>query len=187
MRPTRSDSQDKSPSTSTPPTPQLGRRKLELAPRSTSGGNSAAESPLASPKMRSNPFGAAKPVDVSARENEVAERLQKDRENLAKTVAEKTPIGRTPSKTAREREPVTILQPPSGKGTPPSSPVKASAQASIVRPSLSFAGAAGGNKKNEEAQSEPTLPSASDVIEEEEVSAEAPVDEVTAQVEGTTA
>lgn len=183
MRPNRSDSQDKSPSTSTPPTPQLGRRKLELAPRTTSGGNSAAESPLASPKMRSNPFGAAKPVDVSARENEVAERLQKDRENLAKTVAEKTPMGRTPSKTAREREPVTILQPPSTKGSTPSSPTKATPQTSVVRPSFSFANAAGGSKKNEEAESEPALPSAADVIEEEKTTTETPVDDVTAQVE----
>jgi hypothetical protein len=53
--------------TSTPPTPQMGRRKLELLPRS---GPSAAPSPLSSPRMapassgtntpRSNPFGDAK-------------------------------------------------------------------------------------------------------------------------------
>lgn len=55
---------------STPPTPQLNRRKLELLPRS--GNPSATPSPLSSPKMgptptsttssigRSNPFGAAR-------------------------------------------------------------------------------------------------------------------------------
>ncbi len=48
---------------STPPTPQMNRRKLELLPRSTSA--SAAPSPLASPNpsattSRSNPFGAAR-------------------------------------------------------------------------------------------------------------------------------
>lgn len=48
---------------STPPTPQMGRRKLELLPRSTSV--SATPSPLASPNpsatsSRSNPFGAAR-------------------------------------------------------------------------------------------------------------------------------
>lgn len=50
---------------STPPTPQLTRRKLELLPKSTSG--SAVSSPLSSPNpanssnsSRSNPFGAAK-------------------------------------------------------------------------------------------------------------------------------
>jgi hypothetical protein len=53
--------------TSTPPTPQMGRRKLELMPRT---GPSAASSPLSSPRMgpassgtntpRSNPFGDAK-------------------------------------------------------------------------------------------------------------------------------
>lgn len=51
---------------STPPTPQMGRRKLDLLPRS--GNVSASPSPLSSPKMgptppassRSNPFGAAR-------------------------------------------------------------------------------------------------------------------------------
>lgn len=50
---------------STPPTPQLTRRKLELLPRS--GSTSATPSPLASPKMaqstpasRPSPFGAAR-------------------------------------------------------------------------------------------------------------------------------
>lgn len=50
---------------STPPTPQLARRKLELLPRSTAG--SAVPSPLSSPnpanpasQSRSNPFGTAK-------------------------------------------------------------------------------------------------------------------------------
>lgn len=48
---------------STPPTPHMGRRKLELLPRSSSG--SAAPSPLASPNpstagAKANPFGAAK-------------------------------------------------------------------------------------------------------------------------------
>jgi translation initiation factor 4B len=50
---------------STPPTPQPGRRKLDLLPRS--GNVSASPSPLSSPKMgptpptsRSNPFGAAR-------------------------------------------------------------------------------------------------------------------------------
>ena len=51
---------------STPATPQMGRRKLELLPRS--GGSSVTGTPLASPKgdrdptVRSNPFGAAKYV-----------------------------------------------------------------------------------------------------------------------------
>lgn len=53
---------------STPPTPQVGRRKLELLPRSENA--SSTPSPLASPKMSStaagtskaNPFGAARSV-----------------------------------------------------------------------------------------------------------------------------
>jgi len=187
MRHPRGEASDRSPSSSTPPTPQLGgRKKLELAPRSASGGNSAVESPLASPKMRSNPFGAARPVDVSARENEVAERLAKDRENIAKSVAEKTHMGRTPSKAGSERESVTILQPPSQKGSTPSSPVKSSASVSNVRPTLSFASAAGSNKKTDDGSAQPALPSATDVIEEEKVIADEPVDEVTAKVENMT-
>lgn len=187
MRHPRGEASDRSPSSSTPPTPQLGgRKKLELAPRSASGGNSAVESPLASPKMRSNPFGAARPVDVSARENEVAERLAKDRENIAKSVAEKTHMGRTPSKAGSERESVTILQPPSQKGSTPSSPVKSSASVSNVRPTLSFASAAGSNKKTDDGSAQPALPSATDVIEEEKVIADEPVDEVTAKVEDMT-
>jgi hypothetical protein len=56
-------------SSSTPPTPQLTRRKLELLPRS--GTTSTTPSPLASPKMgqsspasRPSPFGAAKFVSL---------------------------------------------------------------------------------------------------------------------------
>lgn len=50
-------------SNSTPPTPQINRKKLELLPRSSTG--STSPSPLSSPKLpsnvpRPNPFGAAK-------------------------------------------------------------------------------------------------------------------------------
>ncbi|KAJ8481131.1 hypothetical protein ONZ45_g15405 [Pleurotus djamor] len=80
-RPSRNSA---SPTNSTPATPQMGRRKLELLPRS--GGSSVTGTPLASPKgdrdptVRSNPFGAAKPVDVSNREKVVEDRLERDRE-----------------------------------------------------------------------------------------------------------
>lgn len=52
-------------SSSTPPTPQISRKKLELLPRSSTG--STSPSPLSSPKLASNaprlnPFGAAKLV-----------------------------------------------------------------------------------------------------------------------------
>lgn len=52
-------------SSSTPPTPQISRKKLELLPRSSAG--STSPSPLSSPKLpsnvpRPNPFGAAKSV-----------------------------------------------------------------------------------------------------------------------------
>lgn len=73
----------------------MGRRKLELLPRTSS--QSAATSPIGSPKAastsngpaaKSNPFGAAKPVDASARDREIEERLGRERESRLK---EKSP------------------------------------------------------------------------------------------------
>ncbi|KAJ7219985.1 hypothetical protein GGX14DRAFT_432672 [Mycena pura] len=145
-----------SPNSSTPPTPQP-RRKLELLPRS--GNVSTATSPLSSPKIgptppasatsRSNPFGAAKPVDVSSREKEVAERVQKDRE----INREKLSMSRTNSRSAKERTLLnrTKTPPPGSAPQSPKSPTLApatvpkpatSSTAATVRPSLSFASAA---------------------------------------------
>lgn len=132
-----------SPSSSTPPTPQLGRRKLELLPRS--GNASASPSPLSSPKMgptpqassasRSNPFGAARPVDVSTREKEVADRLEKDKERL--------PMSRTNSRTATERSSRTSTPPANSQNKTPSSPKPSNyVLAPNVRPTLSFANVA---------------------------------------------
>ncbi|TFK40088.1 hypothetical protein BDQ12DRAFT_680318 [Crucibulum laeve] len=138
-----------SPNSSTPPTPQLNRRKLELLPRS--GNASASPSPLSSPKIgptppvsnpsRSNPFGAAKPVDVTTREKEVAERLEKDRE----ANKDKLSMSRTSSRTAIERTPIARTR------TPPPSSSNSASLASMksvntlipnVRPTLSFANVA---------------------------------------------
>ncbi|KIM84764.1 hypothetical protein PILCRDRAFT_817555 [Piloderma croceum F 1598] len=143
-----------SPSNSTPPTPQLTRRKLELMPRSTS--NSASPSPLSSPKMasssavlssRANPFGAARPVDVSSREREVADRLEKDRE-MTKDRLASHPMSRTSSRTAslRTRTPPPA---PSITSTPPTphSPKLPSPISATVRPAVSFASAASAKKE----------------------------------------
>ncbi|KAF8802416.1 hypothetical protein BYT27DRAFT_7196601 [Phlegmacium glaucopus] len=138
-----------SPSSSTPSTPQLARKKLELLPRS--GNASTSPSPLSSPKMgpsppatinsRGNPFGGARPVDVSSREKEVADRLERDREaNL-----EKIAMSRSNSRTGTDRNLAPRPQTP-----PVSLPSKltSSTQASVptltptVRPSLSFANVA---------------------------------------------
>lgn len=105
-----------SPNQSTPPTP--ARRKLELAPRSTS--TSTVVSPLSSPNpantSRPNPFGAAKcvtecsfhefltlnyffrPVDVTAKEAEVSERIEKEKEKRVQH-----PMSRTSSRTGSDR------------------------------------------------------------------------------------
>ncbi|KAJ7274583.1 hypothetical protein B0H12DRAFT_1089306 [Mycena haematopus] len=146
-----------SPNSSTPPTPQLNRRKLELLPRS--GNASSAPSPLSSPKIgptppasggapRSSPFGAAKPVDVTGREKEVTDKVEKEREIMK----EKLSMSRTNSRTATERTFNRTRTPPPGSApqspkSPKLAPVTApkpaaSSTAPTVRPSLSFASAA---------------------------------------------
>lgn len=69
---------------SVPSTPNMGRRKLELLPRTSSQATSPVGSPKASTPTailhRANPFGDARPVDATAREKEVDERLARERE-----------------------------------------------------------------------------------------------------------
>ncbi|OSC99945.1 RNA-binding domain-containing protein [Trametes coccinea BRFM310] len=150
-----------SPSSSTPPTPQMGRRKLELLPRSSSS-TSATPSPLASPNpstttSRSNPFGAAKPVDVTARENEVLQKIEREREEVREKIAH-TPMSRTSSRTGSQRGA------PSATASAAQSPTAPTAQSPTtpqqeshklppanVRPSFSFASAAAGKKEAEAA------------------------------------
>ncbi|KAI6129923.1 hypothetical protein EV401DRAFT_721058 [Pisolithus croceorrhizus] len=133
-----------SPSSSTPPTPQLSRKKLELLPRSSTG--STTPSPLSSPKMstnpavpKANPFGAAKPVDVSSKERDIAARLEKEREAIKDRVPQHS-MSRTSSRQATER-PAATRTPPQAASSPTMShsPISAS---SNVRPSFSFANAA---------------------------------------------
>ncbi|KAG8745130.1 hypothetical protein FRC10_008741 [Ceratobasidium sp. 414] len=85
----RQGSLDKSPTSSQPTTPQGNRKRLELLPRSTTGSN--VPSPLSSPRMnatpsvaKANPFGAARPIDVSAKDREIAEKIEKEREARAR-------------------------------------------------------------------------------------------------------
>ncbi|EGN99014.1 hypothetical protein SERLA73DRAFT_181797 [Serpula lacrymans var. lacrymans S7.3] len=144
-----------SPTNSTPPTPQLSRRKLELLPRSSS--TSASPSPLSSPRItaspagisRSNPFGAAKPVDVSSKEKEVTDRIEKERDTVKDRLPH--PMSRTNSRQATERfsgtrartppVPHAIVTPPI-----PGSPKPLNSAAATVRPSISFANAASAKK-----------------------------------------
>ncbi|KAG8864877.1 hypothetical protein FRB96_003463 [Tulasnella sp. 330] len=79
-------SNERSPTGSVPSTPNMGRRKLELLPRTAN--QSGATSPVGSPKSvnptailaRSNPFGDAKPVDAASREKEIEEKYARERE-----------------------------------------------------------------------------------------------------------
>ncbi|KAF8510948.1 hypothetical protein BU17DRAFT_54978 [Hysterangium stoloniferum] len=150
----RQGSYERSPSNSTPPTPQLVRKKLELLPRT----GSAVPTPLSSPSpisagastsgSKANPFGAARPVDVSAREKEVEERLAKEREETAAAAPRHTmsretsrqatargdhpphPLSRDSSRQASHRGPPAARK----SSTPPAS--------ATVRPAFSFANAA---------------------------------------------
>ena len=124
-------------------------------------------SPPATINSRGSPFGAARyvcidsfqsqfltdcrPVDVSSRDKEVADRLERDREaNL-----EKIAMSRSDSRTGRDRNLASRPQtPPASKlSTQTSGPPTLT---STVRPSLSFANVAAKKEssasRNEEAQ-----------------------------------
>ena len=87
-------------------------------------------------------------MDVSSKEKEVADRLEKERETLRDR---SNPVSRTHSRTASERSPGSRTRTPP---LPVSSPVHGSprsAAASLsanVRPSLSFANVASTKKEN---------------------------------------
>ncbi|KAF9243569.1 hypothetical protein BU15DRAFT_86502 [Melanogaster broomeanus] len=130
-----------SPTSSTPPTPQIGRKKLELLPRSST--SSTSPSPLSSPKLasnpsapRANPFGAAKPVDVSSKEREITARIEKDRDNIKDRDPQHS-MSRASSRQATERGPAHATRTPSISGSPTIPLTSAN-----VRPSFSFANAA---------------------------------------------
>ncbi|KAH8981581.1 hypothetical protein EDB86DRAFT_2858288 [Lactarius hatsudake] len=152
-----------SPTSSTPPTPQITRRKLELLPRS--GNTSTTPSPLASPKMaqsnpanRPSPFGAARPVDVTAREKVIAERLDKEREVTKDRVGQHS-MSRSNSRQGAPRTP------PFGRSgdtsLPPSPRVS---HDTSIRPAFSFAAAAGGKKDEESKEDEG--PKVNDITEQ---------------------
>ncbi|KAH8117726.1 hypothetical protein DFH11DRAFT_1723761 [Phellopilus nigrolimitatus] len=154
-----------SPTSSVPPTPQLARRKLDLLPRSTSG--SSQPTPLSSPKSagftpsttKSNPFGAAKPVDVTAREAAAAEKIEKERDEVKGRVTQHA-MSRQSSRQARER-PVRGVDSDIGARSPttasgaveeaaPGSPHGSQGSTNTgVRPAFSFANIASGRKGGE--------------------------------------
>ncbi|KAF8581062.1 RNA-binding domain-containing protein [Ramaria rubella] len=165
----RQNSFERSPTNSTPPTPQLARKKLELLPRSGTG--STVTTPLSSPSpnsafppsTRANPFGAAKPVDVSAREKEVEERISKERDENSTTLArhgmsretsrQATTRGEHPHPLSREtsRQGSTRGPLPRKSSSPPAT--------ATVRPTFSFANAA--KKATEGAEAKGDLPPSS--------------------------
>jgi translation initiation factor 4B len=157
---------------STPPTPQMGRRKLELLPRT--GSASVGPSPLSSPNLapsspapsnRANPFGGAKqvtffslksiqtlliyrfnrPVDVTNKEREVAQRLEKEREAIPNDRTDH-PVSRTSSRTGNDRSsPSTPSRTSQASvvSTPMTSTASKISTAPKVQPAISFANVAG--------------------------------------------
>ncbi|KZT12934.1 uncharacterized protein LAESUDRAFT_719230 [Laetiporus sulphureus 93-53] len=134
-------------SNSTPSTPQMGRWKLELLPRSS--GSSAVPSPLASPNSSAaapsthklNLFSVAKPVDISGREAAIEERLEKEQEQFKERASHS--MSRTSSRTASQRRWDHPGTPASPTSDTHKSPVMLAAN---VRPLFSFASAAAGKK-----------------------------------------
>ncbi|KIJ23453.1 hypothetical protein M422DRAFT_39603, partial [Sphaerobolus stellatus SS14] len=162
----------RSPTSSTPPTPQLARRKLELLPRTGAPSNTgtplASPSPTsAGPSSKASPFGAARPVDVTAREKEVEERLAKEREELARQ-----PLSRETSRQATSREnPHALSRETSRQGSTRANPPmsrETSRQAaprpapSSVRPTFSFASVAKGRAEAAAAAKEENSTSSGD-------------------------
>ena len=83
-----------------------------------------------------------RPVDVSAKEKAVAERLDKEREVTKERLAHQQPMSRTSSRAGSDRTGTPKI--PQSNSVPPS-PRATSAVASI-RPAFSFADAAGAKK-----------------------------------------
>ena len=168
-------------SSSTPPTPQIGRKKLELLPRTSTG--SASPSPLSSPKLASNvprpsPFGAAKsvhsyesrdiiltrrrPVDISVKEREITARLEHTKDR-----GPQDSMSRTNSRQATERptHPTKVSSTSPSAATPPAS--SAALAASTVRPAFSFAKAAAvGRSDDEKATKEDTTSAVDNVTDQ---------------------
>lgn len=150
MRPDAAKSPSDTPETSTPssPVPQnaapAGRPRLNLAKRTVSEAEPAAAP--ASVDSKSNPFGAARPIDTAAREREVEEKRQlalrqkkeadeKAREERkAKEAAEKAKASVPPTPTAEKsneaEKPVEILR--RSEGESEEAPVDAPANGEIV-------------------------------------------------------
>ncbi|TFY83567.1 hypothetical protein EWM64_g436 [Hericium alpestre] len=98
---------------------------------------------------RASPFGAAKPVDVTAREKLITERLERDREVTKERVSHS--MSRTSSRTGSDRNGPSRTSP---HGSVPPSPGTTTNNAPAnVRPAFSFAAAASAKKAAEAAES----------------------------------
>jgi len=113
------------------------------------------------PANRPSPFGAAKPVDVTAREKVIAERLDKEREVTKDRVGQHS-MSRSSSRQGAPRTPPygrsgDVSLPPSPRHDP----------AASIRPTFSFAAAAGGGggKRVDESKEEEE-PKVNDVTEQ---------------------
>ena len=71
--------------------PPEGRKKLQLKPRSSDADAAAAAALATSPPTRPNPFGAARPVDTTAKIAEAEKKIQEEKDRVnAKAGVHKT-------------------------------------------------------------------------------------------------
>jgi len=114
------------------------------------------------PATRPSPFGAARPVDVTAREKAIAERLDKDREATKDRVGQHS-MSRSNSRQGAPRTPPVGR---SGDISLPPSPRVSHDPAASIRPTFSFAAAAGGSGKTVDEPKEDEDPKVNDVTEQ---------------------
>jgi len=111
------------------------------------------------PANRPSPFGDARPVDVTAREKAIAERLYKDREATKDRVGQHS-MSRSNSRQGAPRTPPFGR---SGDISLPPSPRVSHDPAASIRPTFSFAAAAG---KRVDESKEDEGPKVSDITEQ---------------------
>ena len=112
---------------------------------------------------------ASRPVDVSAREAEVQQKIEKEREEVREKVAHTT-MSRTSSRQGSQRPtpPASAMQSP----TTPQESHKA-LPSSNVRPAFSFASAAAGKKDSSESVPKDDVEAITEKIDEVELEASA--------------
>jgi translation initiation factor 4B len=122
----------------------MGRRKLDLLPRSSN--NSVDATSSTSGQNRPNPFGDARPVDAAAREKEISDKIDKERAEWTASRPTRT-VSNTPRTRGAPSSPTPNKTPlPPTSVTAPSSPTSNRFTSREVSRGFSFAAAASGGR-----------------------------------------